>query len=126
MGLSIIFLTSVVHQKVNKNSFISFMAFFAITITRQAYLFDEQFRVFLVNVPQLNTITAHKTTSLADEDNSAYYQSSGAPRNFKVPWAHTPTNTYKPIEISIERGHLNTDVQARDRTWNFLFTRMMP
>ena len=26
--------------------------------------------------------------------------------------AHTTLNTYKPMEINIERGHLNTDVQA--------------
>ena len=45
-----------------------------------------------------STITVHKTASLADEGNSAYYQSSGA-------------HNIKHI--------INTDDQARDRTRNF-------
>ena len=42
----------------------------------------------------LRTSTEHKTASLADEGNSAYCQSR----------AHTTLNTYKPMEINIERS----------------------
>ena len=42
----------------------------------------------------LRTSTEHKTASLADEDNYAYCQSSGA---------HN-INTYKPMEINIEKS----------------------
>ena len=58
----------------------------------------------------LHASTVHKTASLADEVNSAYCQSSGA-HNIKH-------NLWK---LAL-RGHLNTDVQVRDRTRNFLLT----
>ena len=45
----------------------------------------------------LRTSTEHKTATLADEGNSAHCQSSGAA-------AHTTLNTYKPMEINIERS----------------------
>ena len=56
-----------------------------------------------------------KSTSLTDEGNSAYCQSSGT-HNIKH------MNLWK---LAL-RGHLNTDAQARDQTRNFLFMRMMP
>ena len=62
----------------------------------------------------LHTNTVHKTPSLADEGNTAYYQSSGA---------HNVKHNLWKLAL---RGHLNTDAQARDRTWNFLLTRTMP
>ena len=55
----------------------------------------------------LHTSTVHKTASLADKDNSAYCQSSGA-HNIKH-------NLWK---LTL-RGHLNT----RDRTQNFFCSR---
>ena len=61
----------------------------------------------------LHTRTAHKTASLTNEGNSAYCQSGGA-HNIKH-------NLWK----SALRSHLDTDVQARDRTQNFLLTRTM-
>ena len=36
--------------------------------------------------------------------------------------AHTTLNTYNRSKLTL-RGHLNTDVRMRDRTWNFLLTR---
>ena len=60
----------------------------------------------------LHTSTVHKTASLADKDDSAYCQSSGA-HNIKH-------NLWK---LAL-RGHLNTDAQARDRTGNFLLTEL--
>ena len=62
----------------------------------------------------LHTSTVHKTASLTDEGNSAYFQSSDA-HNIKH-------NLWK---LAL-RGHLNTDAQARDRTRNLLLTRTMP
>ena len=62
--------------------------------------------------PILHTSTVRKTASVADDGNSAYFQSSGA-HNIKH-------NLWKLVL----RGHLNTDVQARDRR-NILLTRTM-
>ena len=56
----------------------------------------------------LHTSTVYRTASLADEGNSTYCQSSDA-HNIKH-------NLWK---LAL-RGHLNTDVQAMDRTRNFL------
>ena len=58
----------------------------------------------------------HKAASLADEEKIAYCQFSGA-HNIK----HLPINLCKLGLI----GHLNTDAQARDPIWNFLFPRTM-
>ena len=63
----------------------------------------------------LHTSTVHKTASLDDEGNSAYCQSSDA-HNIKH------INLWK-LALT---GHLNTQHQARDRTRNFLLTRMTP
>ena len=52
----------------------------------------------------LHTSTVHKIASLAYDGNSAYCQSSGA-RNIK----------YNPWILAL-RGHLNTDVKAKE--WN--------
>ena len=62
----------------------------------------------------LHTSTVHKTASLADEGNSAYCQSSGA---------HNIKNNLWKFALS---GHLNTDAQGRDQTWNVLLARTMP
>ena len=48
----------------------------------------------------LRTSTEHKTASLAYEGNSAYWQSSGTQNILLHPWL----NTYKPMEIKIERS----------------------
>ena len=65
----------------------------------------------------LRTSTEHKTASPADEDNSAYCQSSGA-HNIK----HI---LYKPIEINIERSRQHW-CPSGARTRNFSLTRTMP
>ena len=62
----------------------------------------------------LHTSTVHKTT-LADEGNSVYRQSS-SPHNIKN------INLWK-LALS---GHLSTNAQARDRTQNVLLTRTTP
>ena len=56
-----------------------------------------------LDVPHLTHKHMHKTASLADEGNSAYFQSSGGAHNIKY------INLWK-LEL---RGHLNTDAQAR-------------
>ena len=63
------------------------------------YLFIYFLNFFLVDVPHL-TSRVHKTTSLADAGNSAYFQSSG--EHNIPPWS----NIYKPMEtyyIPLER-----------------------
>ena len=73
---------------------------------------------FFVRCYILHTCTVHKTASLADEGNSAYCQSSSG--------AHKVKHIYVNLWKLALRGHLNTDAQTRDRTRNFLLTRMTP
>ena len=77
----------------------------------------------------LRTSTEHKTASLADEGNSAYCHLA----------AHTTLNTYKPMEINIERSpqhwcpregsnselfaHENDTLTARPLLWNKIEVR---
>ena len=67
----------------------------------------------------LRTSTEHKTSSLADERNSAYCQSSGAHNSKHI-------NLWK-LTLS---GHLNTDVRAwqdlrKDYSWQNLRKKYM-